>query len=212
MKRSDDTIDSSIYTTRFDNGEITSRLISTESKVILNPNSITLNVRGKNLFDNAVYVPYNPMFDYDFKVVDQNNNIKKDIKGLKKKTSILWNGGNELPEKVIVNKKNTIFEFGKNDKTLLRCSEYDEFNLSYAFLYAYFLKNSGMSKTQAAKFFSELTMAGFESQLKKTELKVDKNNDVIQEFDDGIICDMSIKDISEKLKDIEKVLEKPKKK
>lgn len=141
---------------------------------------------SKNLFDDAEVlhgfnIEYKPFIDTILEVVDQNNKTKKEIRGLKRPNLVYWSS--QFPERVFINKTNTIFDFnGKNDKVLLRCSDDDDFDLGYAFLYAYFLKNSGMTKTQASKFFNELRKVGVESQLKRTEIKVDKCPTLVEQI------------------------------
>ena len=66
-----------------------------------------------------------------------------------------------VPDTLIVNKNATIIK--KNDnKIILRKAEDDDMNLEYAFLYGYFLMNSGMSKTAASKFLKSIK--GFENE------------------------------------------------
>ena len=66
-----------------------------------------------------------------------------------------------VPDTLIVNKNATIIK--KNDnKIILKKAEDDAMNLEYAFLYGYFLMNSGMSKTAASKFLKSLR--GFENE------------------------------------------------
>lgn len=60
-----------------------------------------------------------------------------------------------MPERVIVNGKATIGFNECGEKFIVKCGEYDNYDPVVGFLYIYFLMNSGMSKSQASKFFSE---------------------------------------------------------
>ena len=69
----------------------------------------------------------------------------------------------ELPEpengimfdKVIFNGDTTI-GFENDNKFVVKCMKGDKFDPIFGFLYAYFLMNTGMSKTQASKFFKNM--------------------------------------------------------
>lgn len=60
-----------------------------------------------------------------------------------------------MPEKVIFSKNATVGFNSNGRKTVVLCGSEDKFDPVFGFLYLYFLMNSGMSKTQAAKFFKE---------------------------------------------------------
>ena len=60
-----------------------------------------------------------------------------------------------MPERVIVNGKATIGFNECGEKFIVKCGECDNYDPVVGFLYIYFLMNSGMSKSQASKFFNE---------------------------------------------------------
>lgn len=59
-----------------------------------------------------------------------------------------------IPVKIIVNDGATVFIYDDDSKVVLYRDKKDKFNLEYAFVYAYFLKTTGMSKTAAHKMFN----------------------------------------------------------
>lgn len=59
-----------------------------------------------------------------------------------------------IPVKIIVNDGATVFIYKDDSKVVLYRDKKDKFNLEYAFVYAYFLKTTGMSKTAAHKMFN----------------------------------------------------------
>lgn len=59
-----------------------------------------------------------------------------------------------IPEKIIVNDGATVFIYKDDSKIVLYRDKKDKFNLEYAFVYAYFLKTTGISKTAAHKMFN----------------------------------------------------------
>lgn len=59
-----------------------------------------------------------------------------------------------IPVKIIVNDGATVFMYDDDSKVVLYRDKKDKFNLEYAFVYAYFLKTTGMSKTAAHKMFN----------------------------------------------------------
>lgn len=62
----------------------------------------------------------------------------------------------KLPKKYIINNGATILFWGDEEKTIVKRSKEDEFNKRLGFLTAYFQYHSGLSKTQANKYLSEL--------------------------------------------------------
>lgn len=61
-----------------------------------------------------------------------------------------------LPEKYIVNDKATILFWKDGTKTIVKKSKKDIFDPIKSYLWAYFQKHSGMSKTQANKYLAEI--------------------------------------------------------
>lgn len=64
--------------------------------------------------------------------------------------------GNRLPERYIINTNATIIFWKDGDKTIVKRTKDDDFNARLGFLTAYFQKHSGMSRTQANKYLSNL--------------------------------------------------------
>ena len=63
---------------------------------------------------------------------------------------------NTLPVKHIINKKATILFWPDGDKTVVKRAKDDTFDKEKAFLWAYFLKHSDMSRNKANKYLREL--------------------------------------------------------
>lgn len=65
---------------------------------------------------------------------------------------------NKLPKRYIINKGATIlfWDENENEKTIVKRCKDDKFNKRLGFLTAYFQYHSGLSKTQANKYLSEL--------------------------------------------------------
>ena len=82
-----------------------------------------------------------------------NNQNKKESKEIKYNGDI--KGSNTMPDSIIINGDNTVVK-RNNERVILRKSKEDEMNLEYAFLYGYFLLNSGMSKTKASEFLKSI--------------------------------------------------------
>ena len=61
-----------------------------------------------------------------------------------------------LPKKYIINDNATILFWNDGTKTIVRKSKDDEYNKKLSFLWAYFQKNSGLSKTKANKYLEDL--------------------------------------------------------
>lgn len=115
-------------------------------------------------------------YDVDVEVVDQNNGSKEKVKSSCSKFN-----NDIMPDKVIYNGDTTIL-ISDDDKYVVKCTEGDKFDPVFGFLYGYFLMNNGMSKTQAAKFFKHLEKCAFEiPEVKKSEVKVDKVEDIISD-------------------------------
>ena len=63
---------------------------------------------------------------------------------------------NPLPVRQVINKGATILFWAEGDKTIVRRSKGDKFDKTKGFLWAYFLKHCGMSRTKANKFLENL--------------------------------------------------------
>ena len=59
-----------------------------------------------------------------------------------------------MPDKVIFNDGATVL-FNDDEKIVVKCDDEDTYNKMFGFLYGYFLMNSGMTKSQARKFFDK---------------------------------------------------------
>lgn len=75
-------------------------------------------------------------------------------------------------ERVTFNNPATIIHFADGTKTIVKATENDKYNPTVGFLYAYFEKMSGMSKTQCGKFFDNLE----EEYAEQLERKMKKRN------------------------------------
>lgn len=62
-----------------------------------------------------------------------------------------------LPEKYIINDRATILFWNDGTKTIVKRAKEDEYNKKIGFLWAYFQKNSGLSKTKANEYLDNLT-------------------------------------------------------
>lgn len=71
-----------------------------------------------------------------------------------------------LPDRYIVNKDAAILFYG-NNKTIVRRSRGDKVDPIKAFLWAYFLRNTGMSRTKANKYLQKVWKAAVEEIHKK---------------------------------------------
>ena len=135
-------------------------------------------MNGVNILDGScVYIgdnslritctPYEPHTPRDIKVlnkvlVNNKNNGFKEFIEYKTPKGVRHN----VPDEIIVQGDATVFISGKGksqSKIVLRKSEEDDFNLEYAFLYAYFLKTTGMSKTAASKLLNSIRNMGEEN-------------------------------------------------
>jgi len=94
------------------------------------------------------------IFDYD----SENEYIKNDIKNTIRFMNSLYStfsGGftknPTLPDKYIINKDVAILFYG-NNKTIVKRSKGDKVDYVKAFLWAYFLRNSGMTRTKVNKY------------------------------------------------------------
>ena len=84
----------------------------------------------------------------------------------------------ELPERHIINEGATILFWGDKDKTIVKRSEEDEFDPVKGFLWAYFQKTSGMSKTKANNYLRKI---------QEDYAKEDKEKNIMQESVNAVI-------------------------
>ena len=61
-----------------------------------------------------------------------------------------------LPRKYIINKEATILFWNDGTKTIIKRKNDDEYNKILGFLWAYFQKTSGLSKTKANEYIKNL--------------------------------------------------------
>ena len=100
-----------------------------------------ITIRSKNVMS----------FEYD---LDNDYVIVKGIinlNELEKEQSIV-----ALPEKYIINDRATVLFWKDGTKTIVRRAKEDEYNKKIGFLWAYFQKNSGLSKTKANEYLDNL--------------------------------------------------------
>lgn len=74
-------------------------------------------------------------------------------------TPITFREKSKLPEKYIINKGATILFWEDGTKTVVKRTKDDEYNKIMGFLWAYFQKTSGLSKTKANTYLKELVDA-----------------------------------------------------
>lgn len=97
-------------------------------------------IKGLDIIDTRVIIT----IIYNFKGKDKE--VKKVVYPLETYDNI--------PVKIIVNDGATVFIYDDDSKVVLYRDKKDKFNLEYAFVYAYFLKTTGISKTAAHKMFN----------------------------------------------------------
>lgn len=149
------------------------------------PKELTI-IMNANTKDIIEYNLEAYIFDYLFGVKVKIANIKNDIIILSYKDTedkvrcmnpypfiILFNGyGNftkenpTLPDKYIVNKDAAILFYG-NNKTIVKRSKGDKVDPVKAFLWAYFLRNTRMSRTKANKYLQKVWRTFTETIYKK---------------------------------------------
>lgn len=101
-----------------------------------------ITIRSKNIMS----------FDYD---LDNDYVIVKGIINLNELEKEQSFGA--LPEKYIINDRATVLFWKDGTKTIVRRAKEDEYNKKLGFLWAYFQKNSGLSKTKANEYLDNLT-------------------------------------------------------
>lgn len=148
------------------------------------PKELTI-IMNANTKDKIEYNLEAYIFDYLFGVKVKIANIKNDVIILSYKDTEdkarcmnlypfinLFNGyGNftknpTLPDRYIVNKDACILFYG-NNKTIVKRSVGDKVDYVKAFLWAYFLHNTGMTRTKANKYLFNVWKKGAEIKHKK---------------------------------------------
>jgi len=115
---------------------------------------------------------------YQYKIRREEKQImKQKIKFEIKPGDLYWFGSvqsgktfrilNPVPVKYIINKGTTILFWGDGDKTIVKRSKDDKFDKEKAFLWAYFLKHCGMSRSKANKYLRDLEFEDSENINKK---------------------------------------------
>lgn len=108
--------------------------------------------------DEIQFVEYDHKFNFD-----KDGYIERDIINTMKYINMLSTYGRggftkaypTLPDKYIVNKDAAILFYG-NNKTIVKRSKGDKVDPVKAFLWAYFLRNTGMSRTKANKYLQKV--------------------------------------------------------
>ena len=85
-----------------------------------------------------------------------------------------------LPEHYVINKKVVMLQWSKEDKTVIKLSEGDDFNVRLGFLIAYFQHTSGLSKSKANKYLDELK----ETPINSKRLEAKKNKKLIASLEE----------------------------
>jgi len=71
-----------------------------------------------------------------------------------------------LPKRYIINKNATILFWNDGTKTVVKKSKDDAYDIAKGFLWAYFLKTSGMSRTKANKYIENIVKEKLEEEVK----------------------------------------------
>lgn len=66
------------------------------------------------------------------------------------------NSNDKLPERYIINKDATILFWSDGSKTVVKRAKEDAHDIAKSFLWAYFQKHCGMSKTKANKYLAKI--------------------------------------------------------
>lgn len=118
---------------------------------------------GKDIVINE-----NDLIGVDFDASDNTIKlyIKNDIAMDNIRCSLFFkkNNTDNLPKKYIINNNATILLWKDGTKTIVKRAKEDEYNKTLSFLWAYFQKTSGLSKTKANKYIKGL--------LDENELKI----------------------------------------
>lgn len=84
----------------------------------------------------------------------------------------ITNISDQLPERYIINKGATILFWKDGTKTVVKLAKGDEYNKVLGFLWAYFQKRSGLSKTKANEYIRNLVEEEEKIPLKTDGLKI----------------------------------------
>lgn len=103
----------------------------------------------------------------------------------------LKKGLDTLPERYIVNENATILFYPNGEKVVVKKSADDEFDAEKSFLWAYFLRNSGMTRTQANKYLRNVKETYLEEQRKKENIEYLKKRAESGDFEKGFakVCE-----------------------
>lgn len=94
------------------------------------------------------------MFEYNVKNLIYDEFLKSSFRDLRRNTSSF-----RKPKKYIINKNATILFWEDGTKTVVKLSKDDTYDKEKGFLWAYFQKHSGLSRTQANKYLNSLKEA-----------------------------------------------------
>jgi len=94
-------------------------------------------------------------FDTETVVIMDEDHFKEGIQGAPR-INISLNEQEKIPERYIVNKGAVILFWEDGTKTIVKRSRFDKHDPIKGFLWAYFEKNSGMTKTQVKKYLMEV--------------------------------------------------------
>ena len=119
----------------------------------INSDGVMLKIGDKTInlnTDGINYIEENT--ECEVKVNNKNEKAFKCIKCKMPRIKVMG-----MPKEIIVQGNTSVFKYANDKKVILHKAEDDDFNLEYAFLYAFFVYNSGVSKTEAARFLKSLT-------------------------------------------------------
>ena len=104
-------------------------------------------------FNKDITIKLKNIISLDYESGDDNVIVKGiiNLNELEKEQSI-----GALPEKYIINDRATVLFWSDGTKTIVRRAKEDEYNKKLGFLWAYFQKNSGLSKTKANEYLDNL--------------------------------------------------------
>ena len=112
------------------------------------------------MLEKDIVINGNDLIGVDF---DASDNIiklyvKNDIAMDNIRCSLFFkkNNTDNLPKKYIINNNATILLWKDGTKTIVKRTKEDEYNKTLSFLWAYFQKTSGLSKTKANKYIKGL--------------------------------------------------------
>lgn len=110
-----------------------------------------------------------------------------------------------LPERYIINKDATILFWEDGTKTIVKKSEDDKEDIVKSFLWAYFQKQSGLSKTQANKYLKKISEQ-YDTEVNGDEHIVDtskefKVGDRVRAIENGVEYEKGDVLIIEKIRD-----------